>query len=208
MSAPSALDLWWLADHAEDLRELRLKGTPRPWREVAALDPKARAVRDEAAKRERDERTDLAIGEHPSPAHDDVLDLMVDLLATADHLAECVAQAAGVERMPPAPSAFADPIPYLRYAAAHLRAAAADEHVAELVALEGERLRSEVSVALGLVTDGQTLKALCPWCVGGVDGTFTLRVRTLPGGEVAVVCHGVCDPPEADCGRRTRGTAP
>lgn len=205
MSDSSALDLWWLADHCGDLAESRLKGTARPWREVAALDPEARARRDDAARREREERSVLAIGEHPSPVHDDVLDLMVDLLATADHLAECVAQAAGVDRMPPAASAFADPRPYLRHAAAHLRAASTDPHVAELVELEGARLRSAVSVALGMVTDGQTLKALCPWCAGGVTGAFTLRVRTLPGGEVAVVCHGVCEPPAADVGTWWKG---
>lgn len=208
---PSALDLYWLADHTPDLAEARLKGTPRPWRQSQAWDSETRAAMDAAARAERAERSDAAIGEHPAPLHLDTMELLVDLLATADWLAELVSQHAGVERLPTPASSFADPVPYLRHAAHWLQDAyVAEPAVAFYVERESARLRTEVSVALNLVTDGQTLKAECPWCCGVTEthpggGAFTLRVRTLPGGETAIVCHGLCDPPESDVGAWWRG---
>lgn len=203
---PSALDLWWLADHAHDLAQARLRGTARPWRQPAEdTDPERRAERELLAVLERQERSGYALGEHPAPMHVDVADVVVDLLMTADDLAERVAQAAGVDRLPPASSAFADPVPYLRHAAAHLQMAAeADPVVGGYVEREAARLRSVISVHLGELTTGQTVPGLCPWCSGGIARRKTLRIRLVRSGEVmvpAAVCESdVCQPPEADVG--------
>lgn len=198
---PGFLDLLWLADRAHDIAEARLKGTSRPWQQPADLEPDKREERDAHARLERAERSTLSIGEHPAPLHLDVLDLLVDLLATADDLAEKVAQAAGVDRMPPAASATADPEPYLRHAAAHLAAAIeADSQLGKYVEEEASRLRYDVAKHLGEFTYGQRLMALCPWCHGGIHQGYTLRVREVQG-IPAVVCEsGTCEPPEADCG--------
>ncbi len=199
-------DLFWLADHADDLLEVRFKGTSRPWRENSAPDPEQRARADEQAAAERADRNPLSIGEHPAPVHVDTLDLLVNVLATADDLAERVAQAAGVDRLPYPTSSFVSAEPYLRHAAAWLQpAAGALPELLGYVAEEAARLRALVATHLHELTHGQTLKARCPWCHGGVHGGFTLRVRQM-GERTVVVCEsGTCEPDEADCGLRHRG---
>lgn len=209
---PGFADLLWLADHAADITEARLKGTARPWQQPAQLDAAQRRTRDTLAAAERADRNPLSIGEHPAPLHVDVLDLLVDLLSTADDIAEQVAQAAGVDRLPAAASAFVDPEPYLRHAAAHLaQAYEADPSLIGGVEEDAARLRNEVARHLGELTTGQTLKAPCPFCAGRTadhpeGGSHTLRVRTLPGDLTAVVCqNSLCEPPEGGCGTRWRG---
>lgn len=210
---PTALDLWWLADHAHDLADARMRGSKRPWRQgVEDVDPQRAAEREWQAFLERAERSGFALGEHPAPMHVDLADLLVELVAESDVMAERVAQAAGVDRMPPASSSFADPRPYLRHAAAHFKQAAeADPDVAEVVAEQAATMRAKLSLHLGFVTDGQQVPGLCPWCSGGIAGRQTLRVRLVkPSPEIdavpAVVCESdVCEPPEADVGLRHRG---
>lgn len=209
---PGFADLLWLADHAADIVEAKQKGTSRPWQEPASLSPERKREQTARAVAERKDRSHLAPGEHPAPLHLDVLDLLVDLLSTADSIAEEVAQAAGVDRLPSAASAFADPEPYLRHAAAHLSMAyEADPSLIDGVEEDAARLRADVARHLGELTTGQTLKAPCPWCAGRTadhpeGGSFTLRVRTLPGDLTAVVCqNSLCDPPDGDCGSRWRG---
>ena len=198
---PGLGGLWWLGSRTHDIAEARLKGTSRPWQQPADLDPSQRAERDAQARLERAERDVGAIGEHPAPLHLDVLDLLVDLLATADHLAERIAQAAGVERMPPAASAMADPEPYLRYAAAHLAAAIeSDELLGVVVEHEASRLRYDVAKHLGEFVYGQRLACLCPFCDGGIEKRQTLRVREVRGIPSVVCESGTCEPSEAECG--------
>jgi hypothetical protein len=197
--------LFWLAEHYDDLAETRYKGTPRPWREPAAHDADQRERTRLQDAQERADRTNLSIGEHPAPVHVDTLDLLVDVLATADDVAERVSQAAGVQRMPYPASSFASAEPYLRHAAAWLQAATSTPGMLEYVTQEVERLRSLVAIHLHELTYGQTLKASCPWCHGGINGGLTLRVRQM-GERTVVVCEsGTCDPDEADCGLRHRG---
>ncbi len=203
---PGFLDLLWLADRSPDLRDARFKGTSRPWQQPADLDAGQRAERDAAARVERAERDVSAIGEHPAPLHLDVHDLLTDLLSTADDLAERVAQAAGVERLPPALSAMADPEPYLRHAAAHLAAAVeVDGELGRYVETRAADLRYAVAAMLGEFAHGQTLKGHCPFCGGGTERRYTLRVREYEH-EAVVVCEsGTCEPSEADCGIWVRG---
>jgi hypothetical protein len=203
----SALDLYWLADHSADLAEMRLKGTPRPWQQAAQWDAEAREAADYAAATERAERSPMALGEHPAPLHLDVLDLLVNVVAEADRIAEVVAQVAGVDRMASASSPFIDPAPYFRHAARWLhQAAEADPVIGARVELDAARLRLEVSRALGITQRLAPLEAACPWCGGGVAAARTLYIRETRDGRAVVVCQsGACEPPEADCGERWRG---
>lgn len=204
---PGLTDLLWLAEHAADITEAQFKGTPRSWRQRSALSPDQQLEQDERAAAERADRNVLAIGEHPAPMHVDVFDVLLDLLTTADDLAERVAQAAGVERLPPASSAMADPEPYLRHAAQHLVAAyEADYALSGYVQERAAQLKALVSTHLGLVLDGQTVPGLCPWCSGGMAQRPSLRIRLVkPAPTIApvpaAVCEsGICEPPEADVG--------
>lgn len=208
-------DLNFLIDHWADLLEARLRGTPRPWSEPAAS-LERRAEADAKARAERLERSDVAPGERMAPLHIDVLDVIVDLVATADDLAERLAQHHGAVEAPlAASSAFSDPRPHLRLVGRLCGDLEADEDqvTAALLAharAELRRLGDDVAAALGLIRDGQVLKALCPWCGGRttdkpVGGGHTLRVRNRHDGPV-IVCHGVgCEPPEADCGTWIHG---
>lgn len=187
----AAADLWWLAEHADDLAEARFRGTPRPWRQVDEDATTAEQHRQRDAL-ERAERTGMAIGEHPAPLHLDVLDVMVELLATADDLAERVAQCVGADRLPPASSSMASSEPYLRLAAAHLRAVSdTDPGLLDYIAEHAARLRSQVTSSLALLATGQRLSAACPWC----HTDRALVVREGRDGEALVVCESdVCEP--------------
>ena len=207
-------DLTWLEEMWPDLVESRIPGTDRPWREPT-ITPERRAELDELAKAEKEARGPECLGESPAPVHVDVLDVLSDLLMAMDLLHEHVAQTAGLDRLPSAPSAYADPSPYLRFIREHLAAAAeVDEEVVDAAADKCREQVDAVSHSLALLRDGQTLKAPCPWCRGvtphtPAGGAFTLRVRIIPWLEdetAAVVCHNdACDPPEAECGTRHRG---
>lgn len=187
----TAADLLYLAERWDDFHEMRQRGTARPWQQP------------HISPQREDPGADGAPG-MSAPLHLDVFDALVDLLATADDLAERVAQEAGVDRLPYPTSAMADPTPYLRHAAAHLEGIG--HELLGYVAEEVSRLRSTVDRHLGELTTGQTLQAPCPWCAGGVaGGAYTLRIRQGRD-EVLIVCEsGVCEPPEADSGERHRG---
>lgn len=203
-------DISFLSEHWEDLLEARLRGTPRPWSEPT-VSPQTRAAADAEARLERLERSNVAPGESASPLHVDILDVILELVATAEDLAARTSQAAGVDTPPPAKSALDDPRPHLRHVRAWgPQAGEANPALPQLVATRLARLADTVRAALRLLRDGQTLGAICPWCGGRtprtpVGGGRTLRVHeTLEG--LFVACHGIgCAPPEADCGNRWRG---
>lgn len=204
---PGFADLLWLADRCEDIVEAKYRGTPRPWSQAAELSLEQQLAQTDRDIAERRDRNPLSIGEHPAPPHVDVLDLLVDLLMTADSIAEEVAQAAGVDRLPPASSAFADPEPYLRHAVRHLQAAyEADSSLAEGVKEDAARLRRDVARHLREVQAGQRVPGLCPWCNGGLEQRQTLRIRMVrPAPDLepvaAAVCEsGLCEPPPSDVG--------
>lgn len=202
-------DLEWVIAYWPDLTESRLPGTARPWRQPE-LTPEQRAERDHAARLERLDRSDDAWGETPAPVDVGVLDLMASLLWDADTIHEHVAQAAGLERLEPPSSAFADARPYLTYAAKHLLAVA-DEVVLDEIAGITRAMKADIARALCLVYDGQRLDVECPWCCGRtelapVGGEKTWRVRELPGDLVAIVCEsGTCEPESRYVGTWWRG---
>lgn len=229
-----------LATTVDQLAANLLPGTARPWR-APQISAERRAELDRQDREDRlhiAQQGDLPAhlrgqgvvvppGESDAPYDLDIADLLSDILVAGDLLAD---QAAGVVEAelrtwagawadqvpsmapPPAQSAFADPSTHWSFVAALLEDVARLnpdllEHIADTAAMHVRR----AAPALGLITDGQLLAALCPWCDGKtsaapVGGHRTLRVRTLPGGLPAVVCEGgSCDPPEAECGARWRG---
>jgi hypothetical protein len=206
LTAHVIADLEWVAAYWPDLTEARLPGTARPWRQPE-LTPDQRAERDHQARIERAERADWALGESPAPVDVGVLDLLASLLMDADIMHEAVAQAAGVERLDPPSSAFADARPYLAFAVKHLPAiTSADPEVMHEVAHTARGMVQQIARALCLMFDGQRLDVVCPWCMGRtelalVGGERTWRVRELPGGLMAIVCEsGTCEPPSKDVG--------
>jgi hypothetical protein len=202
-------DLEWVIAYWPDLTESRLPGTARPWRQPE-LTPDQRAERDHAARIERDERAGFALGESPAPVDVGVLDLLASLLWDADTIHEHVAQAAGIERLAPPSTAFADARPYLAYAAKHLPYVD-DAAVLDVIAGYANGMKQDIARALCLVYDGQRLDVECPWCEGRtelapVGGEKTWRVRELPGGLVAIVCEsGTCEPESRFVGTWWRG---
>lgn len=202
-----------------------LPGTGKPYR-APTMTAAARAERDLAARLERLERVGIAPGEGTVPLDLDVADLLSEILATADELADLVCAALSPVLMArPASSAFADPGPYLDLLDRWLPLAAETRpSLARLVEGRCDGLTERTHHTLGLLGDGQTLDAICPWCQGRasdapVGGAKTMRVRAqLPAGKVSVasvdpaevrwfvVCEGVnCEPGTADCGHEVRG---
>lgn len=185
----------------------------RPWRETV-LDPYARAELDAEARAEIAERTEVAPGEHPDAARPDVLDALSSLLWRAHDLAWHLSRAA-VHPPLPAPHADGDPRPYLRRARALLAAAITARpngtEITRHTAREAAGMLADLRAALALIEDGQTVKAVCPWCHGGLTGAYTWRVRVLPGtrtdlGLVLIVCEsGICNPPTKDAGTWWQG---
>lgn len=212
-------DLDWTADRWGDLVEYRLKGTPRPWRQPNDLTPELRAARDALARLELAEadKAGRAPGHTPAPLHVSTLDVMVDVLAEADTLHETVAQYLGHDRLEPAMSALDDPIRFLRYVAARVgEAAGHSEDLFEVIAERARHMRSAVTVELGEIEDGQTLNAICPFCVGvtprtPAGGGKTLRFRLVESRldkaerEALIVCENDCQPFDAEVDTWHRG---
>lgn len=199
-------DLEWLIAYWPDLVVARLPGTARPWRQPQ-LTPERRAELDAQARIERAERSDVALGESPAPVDVAILDVMAGVLWDAADIAEQATGAAGVERLEPPSTAYADARPYLECAVKMLPAV---PWVADEVAATARLMVGAVAHALCLVYDGQSLDVVCPWCGGRTEvapagGARTWRVRQLPGDLVAIVCGGLCEPPSKDVGTWWRG---
>lgn len=194
-------DLEFVAGHWLDLHEARIPGTRRRWSQT-----RTRAESRLAAT--TGVQLPAGIAKAPAPANLDVLDILVDVLATAHALADAVAQLAGIERLPAPNSAYADPRPYLDHASKHLEAASEIDGGWILdAALDPEddlsinRARRRTAAGLQLVLSGQILDADCPWCYAR-----PLRIRIVHD-EPLVVCESrrVCTPPESDCGTWIKG---
>ena len=182
---------------------LRDPAARRPWRETH-LDAWARAELDDQARAEQADRNPEAPGEHRDAARADVLDLLSGVLWRAQDLAAYVLRAVWHPALPEAGPA-ADPRPYLRAAREYLPLACISwsngRDFAYFAADQAAAMRADLAAALALNVDGHTVKAVCPWCHGGLTGSYTWRVHVLPGGEVAIVCEsGTCNPPSRDVG--------
>jgi hypothetical protein len=199
-------DLQLVADYWPGLRHLGDPAVRRPWREPT-ITPEARAELDRQAWEERMERIDIAPGEHPDAVRPEVLDMLGDLLWTADDVAVAVAKAAGVQEPAQPSSAFADPGRLLAFTGwilpfGHL----ADPYLLPYVARKTGDMVAMLTAALSLSYDGQRLSVLCPWCKGAILGERTLRVRVLPGDMVGICCEfPLCSPPLRDVGTWWQG---
>jgi hypothetical protein len=186
-----------------DLVESRVKGTERPV-------PSGRRDSDEVDEGE-------GFGCVPAPIHLDVLDAMASIVMWADMLHEHVAQTIGHPRLEPAASALADPRPFLAYVRELLpEAAESDDEIVDAARDKAERMKSVILAKVGEVFDGQTLEALCPFCVGQTFGKRhirSLRVRIIPSRvkvgeeEFVIVCENPdgCRPFAAECDMWVRG---
>ncbi|MFG2002312.1 hypothetical protein ACGFNU_24480 [Spirillospora sp. NPDC048911] len=205
-----------LAEAAELVTSLALLRDPaayRPWREPA-LTPDQRAELDHAARAERAERVADAPGEHTDAARPEILDALSGVLWRAESLAWHLSRAAWCPVLPLA-AADADPRPYLARAVSVLPTAVTGwqngTEIAWWAADEAAAMLADLAATLGLMTDGQHLRLVCPWCGGRTEqvptgGAWTWRVRHLPGDLVAIVCEGgMCEPPSKDVGTWWRG---
>lgn len=213
----------------EQLAASLLPGTARAW-SAPRLSAARRAELDRQAREELDDPGALlpahlrqtqrvtAPGEHPVPFDLDVMDQLVEIMNAGDLLADDLYRVTWHPPLPWSPhpgarSAFEDPRPALRRVLQLLpQATAADDTIPFYVENRCKALIDRAESALGLVTDGQLLDGLCPWCGGKTDhqpvgGARTLRVRNLPhlGGPVLICEGGHCEPPDAECGARVRG---
>lgn len=187
-----------------DLVDSRIKGTKRITPSTAPRDP---------GELEEGE----GLGAMPAPIHLDVLDAMGKIVMWSDLLHEHVAQTVGHPRLEPASSALADPRPYLRYVEALLPEAAEDDlEIVEAVREKAERMRSIILAKVGEVFDGQTLDAICPFCIGQTFAKRhirTMRVRLVDSRvregeqEFVIVCENPdgCRPFAAECDMWVRG---
>lgn len=193
----------WLIEYWPDLLEARLPmATRRPW-QTPHLDAEARELIDATAALDRYFRNPLGVQESPAPIDVNVLQVVLDVLVAADDLAallgpECMCPVLAS----PGPGQL-DARPWLRYAAARLHELG--EAWQTWTADKVHRMYEAVARALAMKYDGQTIKVICPWCLGRtaeapIGGAYTWRVVTLPGEQIAIVCHGLCEPPQREVG--------
>jgi hypothetical protein len=133
-------------------------------------------------------------GASPAPLRLDVSEVLVDVLAVADGLAERAAQVLGRDRPLRVSSAYADPSPYLRVLHDVAGLLATDERpdvraLFDELADEAGRLCAVVARVLGLVEDGLVLDADCPWCGHARSLRYTVDVHHAAG------CDRSCVPP-------------
>lgn len=165
-----------------------------------------------------------ALSHAAAPVDVSMLDLIAELVAVADDLAETITGVAGIA-VGHVVSAWEDPRPRLRVARAWLTKAQ-EEDPRTLPWARGilAPVVRAAAQALGEIVDGQLLDALCPWCGGRTErrpmgGERTMVVHAGPtavttqeapeergAGWPRIVCHGLnCSPPASACGTTWRG---
>lgn len=199
----------WLVEYWSDLLEARMPLTTSQPRHAGDLSTAARAERDEQARAERIERSTLAIGESPAPVDINVLSTILDVLVRADDLAADLTEWGVAPVLAPPGWGQLDAVPYLARIRACLLAEIHDLDEPgpwhELAELQVHRMYEQTARCLAMLYTGQTVRVLCPWCGGHTPespagGAWTWRVHELPGGQIAIVCHGICEPPQREVG--------
>ncbi|MER5421657.1 hypothetical protein [Streptosporangium roseum] len=130
----------------------------------------------------------------PAPVDVAILQTALDILVAADDLAAALGEPAMCLILASPGPGDLDARLYLRYAAARLHDL--DDLWADWAAPKARRMYEQVAGTLCMVYDGQALAVTCPWC--GEDDAWS--VRELPGGMVAIVRAGVCEPPAKEVG--------
>lgn len=211
-------DLQFVLEHWEQLLELRIPGTARPWRQPL-MDPRSREVMAARDREERAVRDPDAPGFTLAPNHIDVLSVVVDVWVTVDELATRIAATLHQPQRRPADLRKIELLDaeQLETIRVFFETAAAHNKRLRTLAQKLGRLTGEVTRALSIVRPGQLLDgAMCPWCLGVTDdrpegGATTMRVEEIaaarPANEhrsaieavYAVVCwNPTCTPPETD----------
>lgn len=199
----------WLIEYWPDLLEARLPMTTRQPQHASEPGEHARAERDHLARLERIERSALGLGESPAPVDVTILSTILDVLVRADDLAYELTEPTIAPMLPPPEPGQLDARPYLARARAVLIAEHQDLgepgpwHA--LAEPQIHRMYEQTAHALAMLYTGQTVRVTCPWCHGvtpetPAGGAWTWRVHELPGGQIAIVCHGVCEPPAREVG--------
>jgi len=165
----------YLATRLPALREYRLKGSPRPWKEPL-----------NAWLPNNDEAVPVSSGE--APLHLSTF----TLIRTIELDAEVWATEAGITGPQPTESILT---PLSRLTGENPVAGSWGRQVAGWAADLGHRVRQH----LGEVADGQRLKAVCPWCWYQSLVVRVLEMRN--GAEPFVRCEsGVCAPSPSEVG--------
>lgn len=203
-------DLAWLSQYAPALAAARRPGSHRPWRPKGTKPAQPPQDNPIAVLRAHG-----GLHASPAPLHVDLLDLAVSLLIDSVQMAELVNRELDLPDQPRPVSHYGDPRPYLDHTHRWISSVTTGTH--HWIAGTAAHHTRTIAAALGLITDGQRLAALCPWCGGKDDhhptgGGHTLVVRLMAhmrdthGNPIpAVICYGHCDPPQADCGTRWHG---
>lgn len=213
-----------LTTTAGHLAAVLMPGTARPWR-APTVSAERRAELDRQAHEDRlliaqqgwlpAHLRGLTVlvppGESPAPYDLDTADLLSEILAAADLMADHASLALGLPLPFSASSAFADPRPFLEHTAALLSRLPVEHQ--QTIASVCADLVETARVSLGEVLDGQVLDAICPWCDGRTNahpagGARTLRFRLVEDrGEPfpLIVCEGGHCEPGANSGHRWRG---
>lgn len=193
----------WLIEYMPDLVEARLPmATRRPWQQPE-LNAEQRELRDGEAMIERYFRNELAPGETPAPLDIHVLQTLLDVLVTADDLAASLAPEAMCPMLAPLGPGQLDARPWLRFARARLLDLG--ESWQAWTAGKVARMYEAVARCLAMLYTGQTIRVICPWCLGRtaeqpIGGVYTWQVVVLPGDQVAIICSGICEPPQRQVG--------
>lgn len=212
-------DLTWIKDRLPDLWNARLHGSRPRWRErpltIEQRRKRDQEKRDEKAALDKQARAYMP-GYSRAPLRVEVLDLWVHILTRAHQLHEQIAQTIGHDRLDSPSSAYDNPARYLTYAE-HLlpEAVTMDPGLLQRTGHWAAGARVHMRALLGEIEDGQTLKAVCPFCIGrrqgrAIGGEHTMRFRRVPrpanipapkgdptddGTEMMIVCEsGTCEP--------------
>lgn len=227
MSTPNLTDaldhLDWIITRWPDLRAL-VTTNSQPWKQaLTQLDAIQRAERNKQAWLDRHDVKGEVMGEAPAPLNVGILDVLAQVFLDCDTLHNHVAQTTGHPRLP-ATSSNDDPRPLLAHTRELLpQACQVDPDMAEAATDRLGKVRSLMATELGDLEDGQTLAAVCPFCMGRtprfpIGGAYTLRIRVVPvkhrraNGEEEqlheplIVCEsGDCRPFAAECNRWHHG---
>ncbi|MFD1940521.1 hypothetical protein ACFSKW_54600, partial [Nonomuraea mangrovi] len=156
----------------------------------------------------------LGLAESPAPVDINVLQTALDVLVRADDLAAELGEWS-IEPSPLPPElGELDARPWFRYTRAVLINEHVDlgepgpwhDHATPIV----HGMYEQVAQALAMLYTGQVVRVICPWCDGRTitqpaGGAYTWKIHELPGGQIAIVCHGLCEPPEREVGTWWRG---
>jgi hypothetical protein len=193
---PANID--WIIQRWPHILELRLKGTPRPWK-TPDLTPEQWAEMDRRAREEKQERGAFTLGESPAPVHLDMLDTQLDIARRVQELALTMS---GQLQHNLRRHKHPDPVPHLHYLKGHLHKI--DNELHNRIRRETAAIRHAMATLFTEVFDGQRLKTDCPWCK--LPKLYIRMIGPEDNPQPIVACEsGTCEPPEADCGKYWRG---